>query len=337
MMRRKIAISLVSVFTCLWAAWSAPVPSLAQGEVDPVEFRHKEIVRTVVDAIYTQGNVGVMDGFYTPTFTRHPSNSDLLTVKVSILALKAAIPDLRPSIPLIIADGNLVAFRLRLDGTLVNELVFPNSVPIPATNQPITLLTNIVMRFDENNLIAEEWDGFDNLGFLVQIGAIPPPQTEPVELPLVFNIQPSPREQQNKEATLAYYDGLSRNDFSVIDAYLRPDMSAYSVFGKMDRTAQNNDLSFLRNAMPDLSYTVDQVLAEANWTAVMYHVRGSFTQPYAASPDQPIQPTNQPFDLLVVTLYQFDEQGQVVESYELFDSFSFLSQLGLNVPRVPGS
>lgn len=336
-MRRTLVLGLVTLLMMIGTAWSAPQQALAQGEVDPVEFRHKEIVRAVVDAIYTQGNVGIMDGFYTPTFTRHPSNSDLLTVKVGILALKAAIPDMRPSIPLIIADGNFVAFRLKLEGTLVNELVFPNSVPIPATNQTITLMTNVVMRFDEQNLIAEEWDGFDNLGFLVQIGAIPPLQTEPVELPPFFNITPSPREQQNKDAILGYLDGLSRNDFGVIDGLLRPDMSAYSVFGRMDRTGQHDDLMYLRNAMPDLSYSVEQVLSEADWVGVLYRIRGTFSQPYAPVNAQPIPPTNQPFELLLVTLYHFDEQGQVIESYELFDSFSFLSQLGLNVPRVPGS
>ena len=336
-MYRKIVLGIVALFVTTLTAWSAPKPSLAQGEIDPVEFRHKEIVRTVVDAIYAQGNVSVMDGFYAPTFARRPSNSDLLTVKVSILALKAAIPDMRPSIPVMIADGNMVAFRLKLDGTLVNELVFPNSVPIPATNQPITLTTNIMMRFDDQNLIAEEWDGFDNLGFLVQIGAIPPPQTQPVDFPPVFNFQPSAREQQNKDSINVYFAGLSQNNYGVLDSYLRPDMSAYSVFGRMDRTGQHDDLAYLRTAMPDLTYSLDQVTGEGNWVGVLYRVHGTFTQPYAPANLQPIQPTNQPFELMVVSFYQFDEQGQVVESYELFDSFSFLSQLGLNVPRVPGS
>jgi predicted ester cyclase len=311
--------------------------TLAQGGEDPVELRRKDIVRRILVAAYGNGDTDAMDAVYIPEFVRRPGGHDLLTVKKTIFALRAAIPDMQATVPLIVAEGDLVAARLKLWGTFANELVFPNSIPIPASTQPITLLTNLVVRFDAQDLIVEEWDGFDNLGFLVQIGAIPPPDVPASALPDIFQVQPSPHEQRNKDAMRAYFSILSQGNVAVIEERLRPDVQAFSVFGLMNRDIQRSDLVSLRNAMPDLVFQVDALLADGDWVAALYRLRGTFAYDYIGINQVPIPPSNNQIDALVVTFYRFDEQGQVVQSFELYDSWNFLTQLGLTLPRVPSN
>src|SRR5262249_14679553 len=153
-------------------------------------------------------------------------------------------------------DSFWVAARLRLDGTFKNELVFPNSVPIPPNNQPIKLLANIVYFFNQKGQIVKEWDGFDDLGYLAQIKVIPPPNisADIAQHPLAFLA--SEKKDHNKALVKSYFDGLNQGNFDLIQNQFSPDLNAYDSFGKLDRTALIADWTALRSALPDLNFSL---------------------------------------------------------------------------------
>ena len=78
-----------------------------------------------------------------------------------------AFPDLRMTVEQQIVEGNLIVNRWRATGTHDGPLE-----DIEPTGKSINMTGTLVSRF-EGTKIAEEWENFDELGMLQQIGAIP--------------------------------------------------------------------------------------------------------------------------------------------------------------------
>ena len=78
-----------------------------------------------------------------------------------------ALPDLQMTVEQSVVEGNLIATRWRVTGTHDGPLG-----DIEATGKKIDITGQLIMRF-EGTKIAEEWEVFDEMGMLKQIGAIP--------------------------------------------------------------------------------------------------------------------------------------------------------------------
>ena len=81
----------------------------------------------------------------------------------------SAFPDLQITPEDLIAEGDKVTMRYGWRGTHKGELM-----GIPATGKQVTTSGISVLRIAEGK-IAEQWDSFDNLGMLQQIGVVPAP------------------------------------------------------------------------------------------------------------------------------------------------------------------
>jgi steroid delta-isomerase-like uncharacterized protein len=80
-----------------------------------------------------------------------------------------AFPDLHYTIEHLIAEGDTVAQHTTARGTHQGEFQ-----GIPATGKHATTMIMVISRF-ANNKIVEEWQLYDALGLLQQLGVIPPP------------------------------------------------------------------------------------------------------------------------------------------------------------------
>jgi predicted ester cyclase len=290
---------------------------------------YKTLLTGVLDSAYNLGDIAPLDAAYAPEYVRYPGGNDRVQVMGSILALRAAMPDLAVTHELMIVEGEWVAARIRLNGTFQNELVFPNALPVSPNSQPIALVTHSVFRFNEAGQVIEEWNGFDNLNFLAQVGAVPAPGSS-VETPLIDSMITLNGTEAAQEATLTrYFEVLNAGDFSVIESLVAGDALAQNPFGGLDRSGVIADLTALRGALPDLKFTVGQLISEGNWTAALYAIQGTFTADFRSGSSQPFKPTNNPLELMTVTFYRFDETGMITGSWELYDSWTFLTQLGL--------
>ncbi len=295
----------------------------------------KDHIKNILDALYNIGDVSVIDNQFTSTFVRHPAETDTTALKISVLSLRAAMPDLKATIELAVAEGNNVAVRLILAGTFTGEFISPNALPIAPNNKAITFAVHLLYRMDDSGKIVEEWDGFDNLNFLNQLGILPTfssPSITPIQYPDIVDVGMSPN---NKQVIQQYFDALNQGDLGLINTAFKDDFTAHNPFGSLDRAGMSGDLERLRGALPDLKANVTQLVTEGNWTVTLYALQGTFSNPYTNPDGSSIPPTGKLLTLPTITFYRFDQQGLVAESFEVYDSLSFLTQLGLITVAAP--
>jgi predicted ester cyclase len=87
----------------------------------------------------------------------------------AVLAVRAAFPDIAPTLGPTLAEGDLVAVRVEAHGTHTGAPFPPG---IPASGKSITWKEVHIFRCADGR-IAEHWGVFDMLGILQQLGAIP--------------------------------------------------------------------------------------------------------------------------------------------------------------------
>jgi predicted ester cyclase len=120
-----------------------------------------------------KGNLDIVYEFIAPEFVGHsPSLPEPIRgpdgFKAFLLMLGTAMPDAHYPSWTLIADGDLVAIHMLFEGTFTNELM-----GIPPNGKKITAWNANIWRF-ENGKLVEWWQNLDTLGFMQQLGAIPP-------------------------------------------------------------------------------------------------------------------------------------------------------------------
>lgn len=294
---------------------------------------YRDAIRRLVDEVYNQGQIGAVDELFAATFTRHPAATDRDAFKRTTLALRAAMPDLEARPLLLIVEENSAALHLSIRGTFVADMVFPDSVPIPATNQPLALIVSSVFVFNEQGQISIEWNAFDNLSFLAAIGLLEPVAfwNAPDE---TFMPESSSATAQAHGMIASYYQALNAGDFDFIQGWLSPDFAAYNPFGDFDREGYVQDWRSLRDALSGFNITVQMTVAEGDWIAAVYSLRGTFDHVFVLPDETAVPPTGGQIELMIVTVHRFDEQGRLRQIRELYDGYDLLAQIKL-VPDQP--
>ena len=82
-------------------------------------------------------------------------------------AFRAAMPDVHHPSWTLIAEGDLVAIHMPVEGTFTNELM-----GIPPNGQKVVVWMANIWRVVDGKLV-EWWLNMDTLGFMQQLGAIP--------------------------------------------------------------------------------------------------------------------------------------------------------------------
>ena len=102
----------------------------------------------------------------------YPSPGEAIEGREAFLAFEQegfeAFPDLQVEVIATVAEGDMVAARLRMKGTHRSDFM-----GIPASGNSFELEYANVSRFDTSGKILEDHDFVDNLAFLQQLGVIP--------------------------------------------------------------------------------------------------------------------------------------------------------------------
>lgn len=85
-------------------------------------------------------------------------------------------------------------------------------------------------------------------------------------------------------------------------------------------------VTMARTAMPDIHYTIDDMIAEGDRVAVLYTMTGTFTGKLGEIP-----PTGKRVNMKQVFFYRFKD-GKEVEALPLHDANELNRQLGINPP-----
>ena len=132
---------------------------------------NKAVVRRYLEES-TGGRVAHLDAVLAPTYRSALPGwppLDREGDRQMVLAFYAGFPDLQPRIEELLAEGERVAARWGGSGTHRGVLM-----GIPATGQR-TAVSGIGLYRLAGGKIAEEWESWDALGLLQQLGAIPAP------------------------------------------------------------------------------------------------------------------------------------------------------------------
>jgi steroid delta-isomerase-like uncharacterized protein len=127
--------------------------------------------RRVLDEVFGEGNVDLIDELCTEDFVGHDplaGDSDREGVKQTVAGYRGAFPDLEFEILDICAAGDKVVTRWRANGTFENE--FMGFQPTHEKGEPVE---GIGIDRYEGGRIAESWGQWDTLRFMREIGAIP--------------------------------------------------------------------------------------------------------------------------------------------------------------------
>jgi steroid delta-isomerase-like uncharacterized protein len=123
---------------------------------------------------WNRGNVDLADELYLPDYVTHSVGPDLPPtlegLKMFIRALREGLPDLHCPVEDVVAEGGRVAGRFSLRGTHTGTLF-----GIPATGKGVEVGVMVIARFDEAGKWVEDWNSWDQLGMLQQLGVIPAP------------------------------------------------------------------------------------------------------------------------------------------------------------------
>ena len=155
---RKSLLLLFLALVPVCAAFAADkVPCLPDSASQ--EAKNKAVAGRVFEEIFNQGKFQVADEIYTKDFVNHGlhRNADLQEDQAAVHAEKKAFPDLKMTVDLMVAEGDLVTVVWTLRGTHTGP-----GIGFPPTGVKLELRGITVWRIVDGK-IREEWTSFDQL------------------------------------------------------------------------------------------------------------------------------------------------------------------------------
>jgi steroid delta-isomerase-like uncharacterized protein len=136
---------------------------------------NKAVVRRFFEELVNPGNTALADEILAPApryanySTNSPEPHGREGVEPTIRMYKSAFPDFRISVVDMVAEGDKVLARLKVEGTHEGEFM-----GIPASGRQFSIPAMALFRI-ENGKIAEDRHIEDAMGMMQQLGAIPSP------------------------------------------------------------------------------------------------------------------------------------------------------------------
>jgi steroid delta-isomerase-like uncharacterized protein len=133
--------------------------------------RNKRIVDEFIQRLFSQGDLGAIDDCLSDEFVMHDppfgSSPDREGMRSTAADVRAAFPDWRSELHLLVAEGDLVAEVFTASGTHRGEIM-----GVAPTGRRTSLRGINVFRLRDGR-ITEWWSRLDELGFLQQLGVVP--------------------------------------------------------------------------------------------------------------------------------------------------------------------
>ena len=145
-----------------------------RGDLTPEEADASEGIRRLVsripDEIWNKGELTACDDVFSLDYFGHLPMMDVHgpeQFKQLVGAYRNAYPDVHLSVEDLFIVGDRAAMRWTSRGTHLGEMM-----GVPPSGNSIEIMGISLFRI-ENGKVAEEWEGFDTLKMMQQIGAIP--------------------------------------------------------------------------------------------------------------------------------------------------------------------
>jgi steroid delta-isomerase-like uncharacterized protein len=136
-----------------------------------IEEENKEVARRYMEEAFNNGNLAVVPEVVAPEYVHHTNFGEVKGaegLKQTITIMRNAFPDLNYVIDSMVAEGNMVAFTLRAQGTFEGEFF-----GMSPTGNPFTYTEAVFMRL-AGGKIEESWSYNDSSAWFKQLGVTPP-------------------------------------------------------------------------------------------------------------------------------------------------------------------
>jgi steroid delta-isomerase-like uncharacterized protein len=134
---------------------------------------NKALVRRYVEEVLNNRNLDLIDKLFAPTFIDHdtsmPDARGPAGVKRLAAMVHGSFPDLHFTVEDMVAEGDKVVYRYSVRGTHQGDFM-----GIAATGKQFAVTGIHIYRVVDGKL-QEEWENWDMLGLLRQLGVVPQP------------------------------------------------------------------------------------------------------------------------------------------------------------------
>ena len=137
--------------------------------------QNKALARRLVEEVFNQGNMSVIDELLSPDFVDHEQLPPEMppgreATKLMFTMLRSAFPDFKATIEHLIAEGDKAVLSMTWTGTQQGEFM-----GVPSTGKSMSIGVIDIFRLAEGKFV-EHWGQTDMMGMMQQLGAIPAPE-----------------------------------------------------------------------------------------------------------------------------------------------------------------
>jgi predicted ester cyclase len=129
---------------------------------------NKAIIRSLIDGLFTEGDLGAVDAYLAPDFVMHDPplgvTADREGMRTAGELIRKAFPDWHSALHMLVAEDDIVVERFTASGTHQGELM--GATP---TGQTVFLKGINIFRVREGQVV-EWWSRLDELGLIRQLG-----------------------------------------------------------------------------------------------------------------------------------------------------------------------
>jgi predicted SnoaL-like aldol condensation-catalyzing enzyme len=134
---------------------------------------NKALIRRVADEVFSKGDFDAIDRYYAPDWVLHdaPPNAEPNRegLKRVLRTIRGGFPDVRTRIEIILAEGDLVAYRPIAEGTHTHEYF-----GLAPTGKRVTLRELSIDRIRDGKIVESWFESFGQ-GFYYQLTGKPAP------------------------------------------------------------------------------------------------------------------------------------------------------------------
>lgn len=133
--------------------------------------QNKAVVRRFINEVMNKGNMSVLDELLAPNYVYHgPGGQEVRGIegaKDMIGMYRSAFPDMKSTVDDMIAEGDKVVTRWSATGTHKGDLM-----GIAHTGKKVKMTGMVINRLVKGKVV-EDWEEFDQLGMMQQLGVAP--------------------------------------------------------------------------------------------------------------------------------------------------------------------
>ncbi|MFQ5911524.1 MAG: ester cyclase [Thermoplasmata archaeon] len=295
---------------------------------------NKAILRRGLLEMWSQGDLSILEELIAPDYIMHDVAGDFRGVeayKQLFNLYRSAFPDLRFTVDDQVSEGDLVATHWTSSGTHRGELM-----GIPATGKQTTSMGVTFSRI-ANDRAVEEWNYWDALGLLQQLGVVPAMGRTDFTWSEPSPITGDPgMPEANKAIAMRYTDEVwNQRELDVLDEIMGADVVSHEattehVVGH-GLNAMKQGITIYLTAFPDLHSTIDSMIAEGDKVVQRWTATGTNKGELMGMPATGKQAT-----WIGVTIYRFAD-GKIAELWWAWNALGLLQQLGVVPPMGEGS